>query len=137
MKKVHESHVKGKVYRLIFQMNKNVRVKIQTPVGVTWEANTGPIVSQGGIDSAIISSVSIGNDVGEAFANNESVEVITYESVPLAPMCYMDDIFNMNESASTAQAGNELMEEIIGEKGLEFNHDKSMYIIMGNRKART
>ena len=35
-----------------------------------------------------------------------------------------------------AQLGNEVMEELIGKKGLEFNYDKSMYLIMGNKKVR-
>ena len=34
------------------------------------------------------------------------------------------------------EMANHLVEEIIGKKGLEFNLDKCMYILMGNKKAR-
>ena len=114
---MYESDMKGKVYRLMFQMNKNVRVKIQTPVGVTAEADTGPLVTQGGIDSTRISAVSIGNDVDEAFADNVNVEAMKYDSVDLNPLSYMDDIFNMCANVTATQVGNKLMEEIVGKKG--------------------
>ena len=113
-----------------------LKVKIQTPVGDTKESNTGPIVTQGGIDGAVISSVSIGNDVGESFTDNNEVEAMKYESVDLYPMCYMDDIFNMCENVAATQASNNLMEEVVGKKGLEFNYEKSMFLVMGNKKTR-
>ena len=42
----------------------------------------------------------------------------------------------MAGSVSSAQYANHLMEEIIVKKGLEFNLDKCMYIVMGNKKTR-
>ena len=136
LNKVNSSQVKGKVYRIIFQMNKNVKVRIQTPVGETSEENTGPIVTQGSVDGAIISSVSIGNDVSEAFADEADKFEVKYESVELSPLCFQDDILRMSDSFESAKYGNKLMENVIAKKGLEFNTEKSMYIVMGNKKAR-
>ena len=42
----------------------------------------------------------------------------------------------MAASAADAQYGNEVLEELIARKGLEFNYDKSMFLIMGIKKAR-
>ena len=145
LEKVHSSEVKGKLYRLIFNMNKNVKIKIRTPVGDSNEANTGPIVTQGSVDSGILSSVSIGNNVEEAFwkenksKNNDREyknESVLYDSIPLSPLCFMDDCFNMSSTVPRAQQGNDIMEEIINKKGLEFNHDKSNFLVVGNAKGR-
>ena len=87
----------------------------------------------------------IGNDVEEEFAKtdtNTSEEdksndkKVTYENIHISPLCYMDDVFNMNDNVATAQIGNKKMEEVIARKGLEFNFEKSMFFVMGNKKAR-
>ena len=72
-------------------MNKNTKIKVQTPVGETEARNTGPIVTQGGVDSATISSVSIGNGISNAF--EDSKEEIVYNTIPLSAISFMDDIF--------------------------------------------
>ena len=40
---VYSCNVKGKVYRLIYGMNQNVKIKVKTPVGITESKETGPI----------------------------------------------------------------------------------------------
>ena len=42
----------------------------------------------------------------------------------------------MAGNVSDAQYGNDLIDIIIGEKNLKLNLDKSLYIIMGSKKAR-
>ena len=132
--KVYASIVKGKVYLLIYEKNENVKVKVKTPVGVTGSADTGPVVTQGGVLAAVISSVSIGNGVSDAFAASDS-EVL-YESIKLSPQIFMDDIFRMAETQSSAQFANDLMENIMGEKSLSFNMEKSAFLIVGNKQQR-
>ena len=80
-------------------MNKNTIIKVQTPVGETETRNTGPIVTQGGVDSATISSVSIGNGVSDAF--KDSNEEIVYNTLPLSSIIFMDDIFCCSHNVYT------------------------------------
>ena len=54
---LYSSDVKGKVYRLLYEMNKNTRITIQTPVGDTQPKDTGPIVTQGSVEGPVLSSV--------------------------------------------------------------------------------
>ena len=136
LNQIYASNVKGKVYRLIYQMNKNIRIKVKTPVGITQSADTGPGAAQGSVDAAVISSVSIGNDVSVTFAEADGKQEVSYESVDLSPLIFIDDIFRMTDTVESAQYANKLMELIIGRKGLEFNQDKSMFVIMGNKKER-
>ena len=44
MSELYKNNIKGKVYRLLFEMNKNIRIQIQTPVGLTEARDTGPTV---------------------------------------------------------------------------------------------
>ena len=106
-------------------MNKNVKVKVQTPVGETASADTAPSVAQGSVDGPVISSVSIGNEVSDTFASTNGDNEVSYGNVKLSPLIWMDDILRMAFSVSSAQFGNDLIEYVIGSKGLELNLDKS------------
>ena len=69
-------------------------------------------------------------------ADNFNVEAMKYDTVDLSPLCYMDNISNMCAIVTATQVGNKLMEEVVGKKGLEFNYEKSMFMVMGNKKSR-
>ena len=115
MDQVYACKVKGKVYRLIYELNKNARIKIKTPVGTSQSEDTGPQVTQGSVGAATISSVSIGNDVSDSFVHSD-VEVV-YGQIKLGPQLFMDDIARMAENIQSVQYANKLMEEIVGSKG--------------------
>ena len=51
-------------------------------------------------------------------------------------MLFQDDIFRMCEDALSAQLGNELIDAVMETKLLDFNLDKSCYIIIGEKKAQ-
>ena len=92
-------------------MNKNTRITIQTPVGDTQPKDTGPIVTQGGVEGPVLSSVSIDNGTNVAFAQSE-VEVI-FKNIKLGPTIFMDDLLRMAETLASAQYGNILMQEVV------------------------
>ena len=54
MRELYESKVRGKVYRLIYEMNKQIKVKVKTPLeeSDSKEAGSGP--SQGNVDANCI-----------------------------------------------------------------------------------
>ena len=57
---VYAHQVKGKVYRLLFEMNRNTKIKVRTPVGCSKSADTGPIIMQGSVEAAILSMSMVG-----------------------------------------------------------------------------
>ena len=134
LKELYKSEVKGKVHRLIYNLNKNLRIKVQTSVGTSQSEDTGPIVGQVNVDAAVISSVNLDNGVNDAFV--ESDGELKYLELDLGPILFMDDIFRMGDNVIAAQVANNLLEEMIGKKSLEFNLDKSAFMVMGNKKAR-
>ena len=48
----------------------------------------------------------------------------------------MDDVIRLAEDVESAQYGNDRMEDMVNRKVLEFNLEKSNYVIIGNKKAR-
>ena len=73
---VYKNQVKGKVYRLLFLLNKNIRIRVKTPVGVTQPCDTGPGMGQGTSDGAIVSAVNLDNGVRDRFheETDENIE---------------------------------------------------------------
>ena len=131
---LHRSQVKGKLFRLLFNLNKNTRIKVKTPVGTTTSKDTGPIVAQGSAEAGIMSSVSLDNGVDVTFVNKE--DEVVYHDLVLGPLLFMDDIFWMAEDVASAQKANNLLEEMVGKKSLELNFDKSNFMLVGNKKSR-
>ena len=115
-------------------MNENVKVRVKTPVGLTESKKTGPILTQGSVEAAPISSVSIGNSVDVTFANSDCE--VQYFNVKLAPQIFMDDIARMAGSRDAAQYANNLLETLIAKKSLQFNLEKSSFLVMGNKTTR-
>ena len=126
--------MKGKLYRLLFEMNRNVRIRVQTAVGLTDSEDTGESIGQGTVEGALISAVNLDNGVKDFFA--ESDEEVTYGEVILRPIIFQDDVAKLSVDRQAAQAANDKMETMIETKLLDFNLDKSCFIVCGNKKAR-
>ena len=82
----------------------------------------------------MLRSVSIDNGTNVTFVNSDCE--VRYNKIKLSPQSFMDDILRMAEGAVAAQFGNNLLEDLMGEKSLEFNTEKSCYLLMGKKKAR-
>ena len=118
----------------MFEMNRETRIKVRTAVGVTAEENTGEGVGQGTLDGAIISACSIDYSV-DKFFRKSSYEV-SYGELNLQPLLYQDDIFRLCSDPFSAQIGNELMDTVMETKLLDFNLDKSCYIVVGPKEKQ-
>ena len=95
-------------------MNKNTRITIRTPVGDSQSSDTGPNLTQGSVEAAVLSSVSIDNGTNVTFASSDC-EVV-YFNLPLAPLKFQDDIMRMAENVKSAQYSNDKMEELFDKK---------------------
>ena len=135
MDALYNNGVKGKLYRLVFEMNRETRIKVRTAVGVTDEESTGEGVGQGTLDGAIISACSIDYSIDKFFSNS-SYEV-SYGGLNLQPLLYQDDIFRLCSDPFSAQIGNELIDAVMETKLLDFNLDKSCYIVVGPEEKQS
>ena len=134
MDAIYSSGVRGKLYRLLYMMNMNTIINVNTGVGVTKEAETGENIGQGTGEGAIISAASIDNGIAKAFKH--SAHEISYGEEMLKPLLFQDDISRMCDNAASAQHGNELVNHVMESKLLDLNLDKSVYLVVGNNVAR-
>ena len=67
MNELYRSGMRGKLYRLIFELNKNTKFKVETPVGTTETRDRGEGLGQGTIEGALISALSLDSSVNEFF----------------------------------------------------------------------
>ena len=134
MFEVYNCQVKGKIYRLIYNMNKSVKIQIKTSVGMTQSKELHDVVQQGTIESGVISSVNIGKGIDVTFKDSDGE--VYYVDLKLNPMSFMDDIGKLSDNVEAAQDGNNRIEELIDSKCLALNLDKCNFLVMGSKKSR-
>ena len=105
-----------------------------TPVGVTEEAERGPGVGHGTGEGALISSLNLDSGVREYFSSSD--DDVSYGPIQLAPVLFQDDVARLALDIKSAQQGNNMMETMAETKLLDFNLEKSSYMIIGKKKAK-
>ena len=121
---LYKSDVKGKIYRLLYLLNPNIRIKVRTPVGLTEAADTGPGIGQGTVPGAIVSAAGLDNGVKEVFHEDEeddsvkmdddiSHQTVKYDDIPIHPLLFQDDLFSASNSVEGAQQVNLKMEHLM------------------------
>ena len=132
---IYNSGVKGKLYRLLYMLNNDTIIQVKTGVGLTEEAETGENIGQGTGEGAIMSAASISDGIEKAF--KFSTHELSYGEEELRPLLFQDDIARICDSAEAAQAGNDLVSHVMESKLLDFNVDKSCYMVVGDNKSKT
>ena len=149
MASLYKSEVKGKIYKLIYKLNENIKITVNTPVGKTDTEDLGQeTVGQGTGDGAVISAASIADGVngefGEECETNEGSEEETTKDSKgntiykgsLHPVIFMDDINKLSVDREAAQRANDKMEQMVEKKLLDLNPIKGCYMVVGNESAR-
>ena len=133
MNALYNYGVKGKEYRLIYELNKENKIQIKTSVGMTESFTTGPTVSQGSIGGGLISAINLDYSMNRFFFN--STNEVFFNNIKLAPLIYQDDLGRFSASRVDAQAGNDKIQACMESKLLDLHQDKSCYILIGNKKV--
>ena len=60
----------------------------------------------------------------------------SYEEVDLQPLLYQDDVARLSMDLESAQMGNDRMENMAETKLLDYNLEKSCFIVIGDEKSR-
>lgn len=148
MSEMYKSNVKGKIYRLLYKMNQNIRISVKTPVGDTEFEDTDEGVGQGTVEGTIISSTSIDKGVSESFEDELEKDLVEEKDDKelhriissllefFHPIIFQDDVNKLSTNVMSAQNANRKMEHVIESKLLSFNADKSCVLILGEEKAR-
>ena len=134
MNELFKNEIRGKIYRLVYKMNENTRIRVQTPVGLSDEKYVGESVGQGTVDGAVISAVSLDNGVEDFFKHSE--HEVNYGGIVLRPLLYQDNVARLAPDLKAAQEGNDRMDAVAATKLLDFHTDKSSFLIFGKKKRR-
>ena len=135
MNEIYSLGVRGKIYRLIYQLNKNSVISVKTPVGLSDQVDTGEGVAQGSVEGASISAASLGAGVSKVF--KDSCDEVNFAGLELGPLLFQDDVARLADCIASAQTGNEKMESLAEAKLLDFNLKKSCFMIIGNKTSIT
>ena len=76
MDALYSCGLKGKLYRLIYMLNKDTIIKVNTGVGMSDERETGENVGQGTIEGALVSAANIDVGVKSVFKDSDKDHVI-------------------------------------------------------------
>ena len=134
MSELYNCGVKGKIYRLTYELNKNTEISVKTAVGSTEFCEVGELVGQGTNEGAVISSVNLDGGIREYF--EDSNKEVVYSGLTLGPCLFQDDISRLAEDLAAVREGNDRVEKMAESKLLDFNLDKSCIVIIGKRKFR-
>ena len=133
MDNLYKCGINGKLYRLIYELNKNNFIRIKTPVGITDGFRSGENVTQGSVGGGLISSLNLDIPIVNYFEDSE-VEV-KYGSIAMNPIIYQDDLARLASSVKNAQAGIDKVEYCMETKMLDLHDEKSCYLLIGKGKC--
>ena len=101
MHSLYNYGIRGKLYNLIFELNKSNQIKIKTSVGMSESFEVGPTVAQGSIGGGLISSCNLDFTVNEYFQHSSSE--VFYNNLRLQPLIYQDDLGKFSSSIEAVQ----------------------------------
>ena len=106
-------------------MNQKTRIQIQTPVGITDPVDTGEGLGQGTVEGALASAINLDNGVWDFFACSD--DEMHYLGLKLGPLLFQDDVARLALNVTSAERGNDRMENVAETKLLNFNLEKSIF----------
>ena len=127
MDTLYKCGIKGKLYRLWYEMYKDSQIRIKTASGLADIKPTGENVTQGSIGGAILSSANLDKTLCSYFGASDCE--ISYGDKRLSVVTFQDDALRMTSSLEAAQKGNIFMEAAVKRKQLSLNISKCSFIV--------
>ena len=90
-------------------------------------------VGQGSFGAALVSSLNIGCAIEELFKEDSTANI---GQLQLACLILQDDIMEMCSNVEQARNGCQKIDEMLKQKLLRANYDKSKYLVMGRGKKK-
>ena len=125
----------SKSVRLWKILNSDTKIQVKTGVGLSPTGVVGDVVAQGTLSGALVSQAVLDDNVSAEFTPGGPDE-LTYGDVQLAPLLFQDDLFHGALQTEAARRGNEKMDKVIQKLGLEFNLNKTVYLLAGDKVSR-
>ena len=129
MQNLWEIGVKGRIWRMIYCINKKATIKIKSSLGTTDEFIIGDILKQGSVLAANLAALHT-DTVSKRFENTGLGVRYGEELIPL--LLYQDDIVKFDTKIENMQKSNIILEIFQNENRMEYHPSKS--VLMTNIK---
>ena len=123
--------------QLVYNANKNVKVKVKTPSGITKETSMKELVMQGDTWANTMASVQC-DAFGKELLEEEASFVYQYKGkVPAGILGQIDDLIGVTEAGYKALQMNSFLNVKTADKYLQFGPEKCKVMLVGNTKKKT
>ena len=117
--------VRGRIWRNIYNINKEALIKVKTPMGPTRDADIGETLKQGSVLASTLAALHT-DGVNRLFKNSESG--ILYGNVRIQQLLFQDDILRIEDEPSKLNKSNVIYTWFSKINGMKYHEDKSMYL---------
>ena len=87
---IYLSGVQGNIYKLLYELNKDTQIKVNTLSGVSEISCTGENVTQGSLSAALISANNLDRGINDHFKG--SSHEVSYNNIRMQPLIFQDDL---------------------------------------------
>ena len=126
-----DSEIKGRLWRNIFQINKQAKIKIKTPFGETSEAEIAEILKQGSVLATILAALHT-DSIKKYFVNSGLGSY--YRNLHIPNLLFQDDIVRIEKNSNdmnTANMRHNTYKEI---NRMKFHEDKTVILRVNMKK---
>ena len=132
MDTLYKCRIKGKLYRLWYQMNRDSQIRVKTAGGISKIKTIGENVTQGSIGGALLSAANLDKTLSTYFEGSDSE--ISYGDLRLSVLSFQDDALRMCTSVESLQKGNLFMENAMKRKQLTLGIEKCSVLLFDKKK---
>ena len=121
---------------LVYNANRNIKVRVKTPSGVTNEMTMDEIVMQGDTWASTMASVQC-DAFGKELLEEEASFLYKYKGVvPVGILGQIDDLIGVTEAGYKAQQMNSYINVKTADKYLQFGPDKCKSMLVGSTRQK-
>ena len=131
MDTLYKSGIKGKLYRLWYELYRDAQIRVKTAAGLTSLKTTGENVSQGSIGGALLSSANLDKTITSYFSGSDSE--VSYGSSRLSVLMFQDDALRLADSLLAVQKGNMIIEAAMKRKQLSLSIEKCSILVFDKK----
>ena len=130
---IFDSGVKDDTLALLYNANKNIKVRVKTPSGLGVEQKFSKLVLQGDTWGPIMASNQV-DTFGKQLIEEEPSFIYKYKgNVPVGVLGMIDDLAGVSEGAMKAKQLNAFINVKTAEKKLQFGPDKCHTLTISNK----
>ena len=125
MNDLWKAGIRGRIWRNIYEVNKESRIFIKTPLGTTEGYNIGETVKQGSVLASKMASLHT-DGVNRMFENTGMG--VQYGTVTINNLIFQDDIIKIENSEEKTNQSNRIYSWFAQINGMKFHETKSEWI---------